>query len=131
MRRSLLILLAVTGLVASAGEPAPQAAAPPAAGVFAAPQAAVVTQAVMREVADLAAAGLLDDARTRLETAVAEDKLPAAVGHYNLACLHCARKDNDSALDALAAAVAAGFVEVGTFAKDPDLQPLRGLPLFQ
>ena len=131
MRLSLLALLAVTGVVARAEEPAPPSAAPPAAGVFAAPQAVAVTQAVMREVADLAAAGRLDDARTRLEAAVAEGKLPAAVGRYNLACLHCARKDNDAALDALAAAVAAGFDDVGTFAKDPDLQPLRGLPRFQ
>ncbi|MFO0002471.1 MAG: TPR end-of-group domain-containing protein, partial [bacterium] len=45
--------------------------------------------------------------------------------------MHCARKDSAAALDALAAAVAAGFDDVGTLANDPDLQPLRGLPRFQ
>ena len=126
-------LAAVAAWLAGPAAPcrADERPAAPATSVFAAPQAGVVAQLVMREVAGLAAAGRLDDARARLEKAVDEGQLPVAVGRYNLACLHCARKDNDAALDALAAAVAAGFDDVGTFANDPDLQPLRGLPRFQ
>jgi hypothetical protein len=105
--------------------------APPTMSVFAAPQNELAVQVVMQEVMGLAAAGRMDDARTRLETAVEKAEVPAAVGRYNLACLHCARKDSAAALDALAAAVAAGFDDVGTLANDPDLQPLRGLPRFQ
>ena len=113
---------------ASRAEERPAAAA---TSVFAAPQADVVTQVVMRDVMGLAAAGRMDDVRTRLETAVEKGDIPAAVGRYNLACLHCARKDADAALDALAAAVADGFDDVDMLANDPDLQPLRGLPRFQ
>ena len=104
---------------------------PATVSVFAAPQNELASQIVMQEVMGLAAAGRMDDARTRLETAVEKAEVPVAVGRYNLACLHCARQDSAAALDALAAAVAAGFDDVGTLANDPDLKPLRGLPRFQ
>ena len=103
----------------------------PAASVFAAPQADLAVQAVMGEVLAHAAVGRLDDALARLEKAVEQAEIPAAVGRYNLACLHCARRDNEAALECLAAAAAAGFDDVGTLANDPDLAPLRGLPRFQ
>ena len=131
MRCALLMLLCVAGLAARADEPAPPAAETPASSVFAAPEADIALQAVMGDVLARAAAGRLDEARRLLETAVERAEIPAAVGRYNLACLHCARQDTAAALDALAAAVAAGFEDVATLANDPDLAPLRGLPRFQ
>ena len=104
---------------------------PPAPSVFAAPQADLTLQAVMQEVMGLFTAGRTADARRRLEAAVEKGEVPATFGRYNLACLHCAQKDTDAALDSLAAAVAAGFDDVNTLTNDPDLQPLRGLPRFQ
>lgn len=129
-----MIAIAASTWTADRGLAQEGVAEPPASptmSVFAAPQNDLAVRVVMQEVMGLAAAGRMDDARTRLEKAVDKAEVPAAVGRYNLACLHCARKDSAAALDALAAAVAAGFDDVGTLANDPDLQPLRGLPRFQ
>jgi hypothetical protein len=126
-----LAALALISGVAHADEKPAEPPQPPAPSVFVAPQADLVLQVVMRDVMGLFAAGRMDDARRRLEAAVEKGEIPAAVGRYNLACLHCARKDTDTALDSLAAAVAAGFDDANTLANDPDLQPLRGLPRFQ
>jgi hypothetical protein len=134
MRHTLLTLLAVLvagGSRARADEPAPPPAAKPAPSVFAAPQAELAARAVIEQVMRAAAAGRMDEGVTRLRAAIENAEIPAAVGQYNLACLHCARKDTDAALAALAAAVAAGFDDVDVFGRDPDLQPLRGLPRFQ
>lgn len=131
MRRPLLPLVALTVFVARAEEPSPPPAEKPAPSIFAAPQTGIAAQAVMQEVMREAAVGRIEEAAVRLRTAVEKAEIPAAVGQYNLACLHCARKENAAALDCLAAAVAAGFDDVVLFGRDPDLDPLRGLPRFQ
>ena len=122
--------LAVAGHGAAAG-PAAGQAEPTTRSVFAAPQADLVLMGVMQEVLAQAAAGRWNDARARLEAAIAAAEIRPDVGRYNLACLHCAANDPDAALVALAEAVEAGFDDVATMAKDPDLQPLRGLPRFE
>jgi hypothetical protein len=131
MRWIVLPLLTAAALTCRGDEPAPPPADKPLASVFAAPQAELAGRAVMQQVMRHAAAGRLDDAEKRLRAAIDAAEIPAAMGQYNLACLHCARKDTDAALAALAAAVAAGFDDVNVLAKDSDLEPLRGLPRFQ
>lgn len=134
-RRGPPALVAVAWVAAASGLARADAEAvnpPPAArSAFAAPQADLVAQVTMRQVFALAAAGRLDEARVRLEQAIDAGEVPVAAGRYSLACLHCARNDTDSALEALAAAVAAGFDEPARLANDPDLRPLHGLPRFQ
>jgi YD repeat-containing protein len=130
-------LLTVVGLGAggslSSAADAPAAGKPaaPPPNVFAAPQADLVLMSVMQEVIAHAAAGRTDQARGRLEAAIEAAEILPSVGRYNLACLHCAANDTDAALEALTAAVEAGFDDVVAMAKDPDLQPLRGLPRFE
>jgi YD repeat-containing protein len=129
-------VLAFVGLVAggcrasAADEPVAEKPAATVRNVFAAPQADLALRGVLQEVLAHAAAGRLDDARDRLEAAIIAAEIPPGVGHYNLACLHCATNDTDAALVALAEAIEAGFDDVVTLANDPDLRPLRGLPQF-
>jgi hypothetical protein len=131
MPRTMPMLIVACGVVLARGSEPGETPPEAEPSVFAAPEADFASQVVLREVVGLAAGGKLEDARTRLEKAVEKGEVPVAVGRYNLACLHCARQDADAALDALAAAVAAGFDDVATLANDPDLQPLRGLPRFR
>jgi len=131
MRPVLPALIVACCLVPARGDDSAEPPQKPAPSVFAAPQAEVAAGLVGRQVMELAAAGRLADAVQRLETAIEKDEMPAAVGHYNLACLHCLGNDTDAALAALAAAVAAGFEDAALLGKDADLEPLRGLPRFQ
>ncbi len=118
-------------LAAAADQPAAGKPAAAARNVFAAPQADVALMDVMQEVVAHARAGRMDDARARLEAAIEAAEISPAVGRYKLACLDCVRHDTDAALESLAAAVEAGFDDVISLAKDPDLLPLRGLPRFE
>jgi YD repeat-containing protein len=137
--RSCLIRFAVALVGLATGGPSACAADEPAAGqpaaaarnVFAAPQADLALLSVMQEVAAQARAGRMDEARARLEKAIAAAEISPDLGRYNLACLHCASNDTDAAVAALSQAVEAGFEDVVTLANDPDLRPLRGLPRFE
>ncbi len=55
----------------------------------------------------------------------AEFPAVAANALYNLGCAHALLRQNDPAFDALGRAVDAGFKDVATFEKDPDLESLR------
>ncbi len=130
--RWLMFLLAVVGSVpARTIEAADPARKDNTESVFAAPQAQLALQIVMQQVLGLAAAGRLEDAEKSLVAAIDAPTIPSAVGHYNLACLKCARGDTDAALEALGTAVAEGFNDVETLDRDPDLEPLRKLPRFK
>ncbi|MEP7236200.1 MAG: tetratricopeptide repeat protein, partial [Ignavibacteriota bacterium] len=69
--------------------------------------------------------------------ALAEARRLEAVGEldssilYNLACLYLQEHESESALRMLRSAVECGFLDVGTFRRDPDLDPLRGDPEFE
>jgi hypothetical protein len=100
------------------------------ASVFATPQAEATTRRVVTEAVGLFAAGRIDDARRRIETAIGSSEMLASIGHYGLARVHAARGDTAAGLDALTAAAAAGFDDVAAVARDPDLAPLRLDPRF-
>jgi hypothetical protein len=132
--RWLVFLMAIAGAFPSrAAEPArkDEAGKDKIESVFAAPQAQLALQTVMQQVLGLAAAGRLEDAEKSLVAAIDASSIPAAEGHYNVACLKCARGDTDAALESLATAVAEGFTDVEMFDRDPDLEPLRQLPRFK
>lgn len=130
--RWLMFLLAVVGSgSARTSEAADPARNDNSESVFAAPQAQLALQVVMQRVVGLAAAGRLEDAEKSLVAAIDALTIPSAEGHYNLACLKCARGDADAALEALGTAVAEGFIDVETLDRDPDLEPLRKLPRFK
>lgn len=55
----------------------------------------------------------------------------AAVIHYNLACAHARNHAAGPALDALSAAIRAGYRDRRSIESDPDFESLRGDPAFQ
>jgi hypothetical protein len=59
------------------------------------------------------------DVRLGRASAIDAADIPAAVGHYNHACVRCARGETEAALEALAAAVAEGFADVDTLERAP------------
>jgi hypothetical protein len=131
MRWFVLLLVAVSGASGWAEEAAELVRDEKPQSVFEAPQIQLAIQDVMQQVLGQAAAGRIDEAEKILVAAIDAADIPAAVGHYNLACVRCARGETDAALEALATAVTEGFADVDTLERDPDLQPLRGLPRFR
>jgi hypothetical protein len=115
----------------AADEPAAPAAAKAGVSVFDAPQAQLMQQLLMQQVILQAAAGRMDVAEKLLRNAVDKADIPPATTLYNLACVQCARGNTDAAFNSLTAAVAAGFDDADTLARDPDLQPLRQSPRFE
>jgi hypothetical protein len=67
--------------------------------------------------------------------AVLEEALSLAPGNplnlYNLACVRARLGRPDAAMESLEQAAGGGFTDFALIARDPDLDPLRGLPRFK
>ena len=109
----------------------------------AAPDAADVAGALSAGASDARRAAAMTREATRLlgrrewakAEAVLNEALALAPDHplnlYNLACARAQLGKADAAMDALERAAAAGFGDFVLVGRDPDLEPVRGLPRFR
>jgi hypothetical protein len=119
---------------AADGADAPDPSSPEASD---AAQRAAPSDATRREVLRLTrqAMRLIAQKKWGEAEAVLEDALALAPGNpvnlYNLACVRARLGRPDPAMESLEHAAEAGFTDFALIERDPDLEPLRGLPRFK